>query len=255
MGKPGRPTERRDIGAAVSELVLRAGTMRVAELSQELGVSEVTIRKALDALERSGVVRRFHGEARAYDGDAIPFRMHIRYEEKKRIAELAAGLVEAGDTILLEAGSAAAMLAERLKGLRDLSVLTPNLFIARIFRGSKVRVVVIGGAYQEESESLVGQVAVEAVRRLGFSKAFVGVSGYTSEAGFTLNDFARAELTRAILERGAQNWILTDSLKFGAVHAAQVCGDLGLIRGVVTDPGIPDATRLALEGSGLRVLS
>jgi DeoR/GlpR family transcriptional regulator of sugar metabolism len=253
--KPGRPAERRDIAASVSELVLRSGTMRVADLSAELGVSEVTIRKTLAALEKSGVLTRFHGEARAYDGDAIPFRMHLRYEEKRRIALLAATLVEPGDTVLVEAGSAAALLAERLKTLRDLTVITPNLFIARIFRGSRVRVVVVGGAYQEESESLVGPLGVEAIASLGFSKAFLGVSGFTPASGFTLNDFARAELSRAIIGRGAENWILTDSTKFGAVHSAPICEDLGRLRGVVTDAGIPQSARSVLEAAGLRVLA
>ena len=208
--KVGRPAGRRDMNALVCNAVLKAGSRRVSDLAADLGVSEVTVRKSLDALERSGLVRRYHGEARAYDGDAIPFRMGLYYEQKLRIARLAADLVSPGDTILIEAGSAAALLAENLKDLRNLSVITTNLFIARIFRGTKVRVELTGGAYQDESESLVGPLAVDSIGRLGFSKAFIGVSGYTPETGFTLNDFARAEVTRAILTRGAENHILTN---------------------------------------------
>ena len=154
-GRPGRPpgsAGRQGTLSAVSQAVLKAGSRKVADLALDLGLSEVTVRKSLDELERQGVVRRFHGEARAYDGDAIPFRMGLRYAEKLRMAVLAAALVSPGDTILIEAGSAVAFLAERLKDSRDLTVLTPNLFIARIFRGTRVRVVVLGGAYQEESE-------------------------------------------------------------------------------------------------------
>jgi DeoR/GlpR family transcriptional regulator of sugar metabolism len=238
----------------VCDAVLKAGSRRVADLAVDLGVSEVTVRKSLDALERQGLVRRFHGEARAYDGDAIPFRMGLFYEEKRRIAGIAASFVSRGDTILIEAGSAAAFLAERLKEHRDITVVTPNLFIARIFRGTKVRVVVTGGSYQEESESLVGPVALAGLERLNFSKAFVGVSGYTPGTGFTLNDFARAELTRAILAKGAENWVLTDSSKFGRAHAATVCANLSLLRAVVTDPGIPAADRMALEAAGVTVV-
>jgi DeoR/GlpR family transcriptional regulator of sugar metabolism len=240
--------------ALVRDAVVKAGSRRVADLARELGVSEVTIRKSLDALERQGLIRRFHGEARAWDGDDIPFRMGLFYEEKRRIAELAAGLVSRGDTILIEAGSAAAFLAERLKGEKDLTVITANLFIARIFRGTRVRVVVSGGAYQEESESLVGPVAAAAIRALGFSKAFLGVSGWTAETGFTLNDFARAELSRTILERGAENYVLTDSSKFGRAHAAGICSDPSSIRAVITDPRIAPEYRAALEAAGTRVL-
>jgi len=113
---------------------------------------------------------------------------------------------------------------------------------------------VLGGAYQEESESLVGSLAVKALEGLGFSKAFVGVSGFTPASGFTLNDFSRAELTRAILAQGAENWILTDSSKFGASHAASICQDLSILTGIVTDPGLPGHCRDLLEGSGLKIL-
>ena len=248
-GKAGRPPIGRDISAEVANSVLRSGGRRVAELASEIGVSEVTIRRSLDALERRGILKRFHGEARPYDGDAIPFRMGLHVEAKRRIAELAESLVREGDTILLEAGSAVAYFAERLRSKRGLSVITPNLFIARIFRGSGVRVVVVGGAYQEESESLVGSMAVEAIAGAGFSKAFIGVSGFTVEAGFTLNDFARAEISRSILARGAENWVLTDSSKFGQTHAASIAEDLSGIRGIVTDAGLPGDCRLALEAS------
>jgi len=253
--RTGRPAGQRDLDALVCDAVFKAGSRRVADLAVELAVSEVTVRKSLDTLERRGLIRRFHGEARAWGGDDIPFRMGLFYEQKRRIAALAAALVNRGDTILIEAGSAAAFLAERLKAERDLTVVTTNLFIARLFRGTRVRVVVTGGVYQEESESLVGPAAVAAVRALGYSKAFIGVSGWTAATGFTLNDFARAEVSQAILERGADNYILTDSSKFGQAHAAALCADYALIRGVVTDPGIGAADRAALEAAGTSVLA
>lgn len=249
----------REIIDAVRDAVLKAGSCRVAELAVELGVSEVSIRKSLDELERQGIVRRFHGEARIYNSDDIPFRMHVHYAEKQAIADRAAALVEPGDTILLEAGSAVAMFAERIKEVRGLTVITSNLYIARLFRGSKVSVIVLGGFYQEESESLVGPQACAAIKSVGFSKAFFGVSGFTVAGGFMLNDIARAEVTRAILERGvdcgAKAWILTDSSKFGSSHAALVCSELSLIAGVVTDAGIPEDCRKRLEESGVAVLT
>ena len=245
---------KRDLAAAVSERVLRTGTARVADIAVDLGVSEVSVRKALDTLEGRGVVKRFHGEARAYDGDAIPFRMGLRYAQKRAIAEEASRLVERGDSILIEAGSAVAMLAERLRDLRDLTVVTTNVFIARIFKGSRARVVLTGGSYQAESESLVGSLAIRGLAEVGFSKAFVGVSGFSPGAGFTLNDPARAEVTRAIFARGADNYILTDSSKFGSSHAAVVCADLSRIRAVVTDPGIPEAHRALIEAAGAHVI-
>jgi DeoR/GlpR family transcriptional regulator of sugar metabolism len=248
-----------DIIDAVRDAVLKAGSCRVADLATRLDVSEVSIRKSLDELERQGIIRRFHGEARVYNGDDIPFRMHIRYVEKQAIAVRAAALVEPGDTVFLEAGSAIAMFAERIKDVRGLTVITSNIFIARLFRGSKARAIVVGGLYQEDSESLVGPSTCESIRSVGYSKSFIGISGFTIAGGFMLNDIARAEVTRSILEHGAEcgakAWVLTDSSKFGSSHAAQVCSDLSLVSGVVTDPGIPEDCRLSLEAAGVEVLA
>jgi DeoR/GlpR family transcriptional regulator of sugar metabolism len=247
-----------DIFNKVREIILRSGSYRVADLASELNVSEVSIRKSLNELERQGIVRRYHGEARLYDGDDIPFRMHAHYAEKQGIALRAAELVEESDTILLEAGSAIAMFAQRIRDVKGLTVITTNLFIARSFRGSKVRVIVVGGHYQKESESLVGPPTCDSIRKVGFSKAFLGISGYTIADGFMLNDLERADVTRTILERGAEcgakSYILTDSSKFGVSHASVVCSDPSLLAGVVTDVKIPAEYRAKLESMGVEVL-
>ena len=248
-----------DITNAVLEAIFRSGTSRVADLAADLGVSAVSVRKSLNKLEHQGLVRRYHGEARLYDGDDIPFRMHLHYAEKQGIARRAAELVAPGDTILLEAGSAIAMFAQRIRDTKGLTVVTTNLFIARSFRGSRTQVVVLGGLYQEESESLVGPSVSEAIRQTGFSKVFIGVSGFTHASGFMLNDVARADVTRAILERaaacGAKSWVLTDSSKFGVSHAAVVCTDLSLLNGIVTDSGVTDEYRSHFLAAGLQVLT
>jgi DeoR/GlpR family transcriptional regulator of sugar metabolism len=249
----------RDITNAVREAILRAGSGRVAELAVELGVSEVSVRKSLNELEKQGLVRRYHGEARLYDGDDIPFRMHVRYDAKQAIAIQAASLVEEGDSILLEAGSAIAMFAQRIRDIKGLTVITPNLFIARSLRGGRAKVMVLGGIYQEESESLVGPAVCEAIGTIGLSKVFLGISGYTFADGFMLNDMERANVTRAIIARAAackaSTWILTDSSKFGLSNTSIVCQDLGLLSGIVTDAGIPAAYRSHFEASGLRILT
>lgn len=247
-----------DIADALLEELLRTGNGRVADLATRLKVSEVSVRKSLNELEKQGLVRRYHGEARLYDGDDIPFRMHVHYAEKQVIAARAAELVAEGDTILLEAGSAIAMFAQRIRDVKGLTVITTNIYIARSFRGSKTKVIVLGGLYQEESESLVGPSVCEAIGGIGFSKAFLGVSGYTFANGFMLNDMGRADVTRAIIARatvcGAKIWILTDSSKFGMSHASVVCAEPGLLCGIVTDDNLSTEYRRSLDAAGLQIL-
>jgi DeoR/GlpR family transcriptional regulator of sugar metabolism len=245
---------KRNLEAEVSQLVLTGGPKKVTDLALEVGVSGVTIRKVLSSLEGKGVLRRFHGEARAFDSDEIPFRMGDRFQQKTAIAKAAAALVEAGDTILLEAGSTVSILAELLKDMHNLTVITPNLYVARLFRRTKVSVIVLGGLYQEASESFVGSIAKNALAELAFSKAFLGVTGFTRLTGFTLNDALRAEVTQTILARGAKNFILADSSKFGVTHLAPICPGPGLIQTVITDGGLPDEDGAFLEASGITVL-
>ena len=245
---------KRDLEALVSQIVLNQGPKKVTDLALELGVSGVTVRKVLSSLEKKGVVRRFHGEARAFDGDDIPFRMGARFDDKTRIARLAATFVEPGDTVLLEAGSTVSILAELIKGERNLTIITPNLFIARIFRGSGATVIVLGGLYQEASESFVGPIAKNALAELTFSKCFLGVTGFTQATGFTLNDSHRAELTQAILSKGAESYVLTDSSKFGALHLAPICRESSKIHTVITDAGLPEADEQFLVAAGVAVL-
>ena len=245
---------KRNLEQRISEIVQKDGPQRVTDLARDLGVSGVTIRKTLSTLETKGVVKRFHGEARAFQGDDIPFRMGSCFSEKTRIAQAAAGYVSPGDTILLEAGSTVSVLAEKIKGLRGLTVITPNLFVARLFRGTGVRVIVLGGFYQEASESVVGPVTKAALKDLSFSKCFLGVTGFTRSSGFTLNDSLRAEVTQAILAKGAASFVLADSSKFGALHLAPISTDLSNVHTLITDAGIPEDDQRYLEASGMIVI-
>lgn len=115
--------------------------------------------------------------------------------------------------------------------------------------------VVLGGMYQEESESLVGPMTRKALGDIGYSKAFLGATGFTPEIGFTLNDFSRAEISQEILSHGRENFILTDSLKFGERHIAPIGTGSGRVHTVITDSGISDDYRHFLENEGIVVVT
>lgn len=244
---------------AVWESIAKNESRKVAQLAEEFHVSQVSIRKCLNELERRGLVQRLHGGARIYKGDDIPFRMHVRYAEKQAIAKKAASLVAPGDTVFIEAGSAIAMFAELIKNVERLTVITPNVYVARLFRGTRTKVILLGGIYQAESESLVGPAVCEAIQSLGFSKAFLGISGFTMLDGFLLNDLARVEVSKCILARAAeceaQVWILTDSSKFGSPQIAKITSDYSLLTGIITDNGIPAEYKAHLESNGVKVLT
>ncbi len=225
------------------------GQATVRELAAIAGVSGVTLRQDLRALERDGLLRRTHGGATLLDSDNIVLRMGIRYEQKLLIARRAAELVEDGETVLLESGSANAVLARELAG-RHVQLVVTNIFIAQQIRpGDLAKVAVMGGVYQPDSGSVVGSMAQRNIESTFFTKAFLGMDGFTPDTGFTNRDMERAAVASLIVRRCGQCHILADSSKFGRTGMARICYPAELA-GVITDSGIPEKFAGAIRKSG-----
>ena len=112
-------------GNKILELLTKDNKIEVSHLAEELGVSQVTMRKDLDTLESKGVIKREHGFALLCSTDDINGRIAYHYEEKRKIAQKAAGLVSNGDTIMIENGSCCALLADTLTATKkDLTIIT-----------------------------------------------------------------------------------------------------------------------------------
>lgn len=238
--------------AAILEFLARNGSASVQELAGMSGVSVVTVRQDLSALENEGFLRRTHGGASLLESENISHRMSVRYEEKLRLAKKAAGLVSDNETVLIESGSANALLARELAS-RNVQIVAANLFVARQIRpGDLARVVVIGGMYQPESESVVGAMARQNIESTFFTAAFLGIDGFTGETGFTNRDMMRAEIAAIIVKRCKNSYILADSSKFGATAMARVCG-LGDVAGVITDKELPERFAGAIRKSGAKL--
>ncbi|MDZ7606712.1 MAG: DeoR/GlpR family DNA-binding transcription regulator [Cyclobacteriaceae bacterium] len=210
----------------------------VNQLTEKLGVSSVTIRQDLNILESEGLLKRVHGGAQINDSDNIAHRLGVHYEQKLRIARKALEFIREGDTILIESGSLNAILARELSAFNDLTVITTNLFIARqMQKFTQIKVIVPGGIYQHESESMVGQLAKLGIDQVNFAKAFIGVDGFTHETGFTSRDMLRADISSFIVQKCRLTFVLTDSSKFGHVELTKIC-DASAIQYVITDKAI-----------------
>ena len=204
-------------------LLDRDNQTTVRQLAEELGVSTVTIRQDLTFLESEGLLKRVHGGAVMKDADNIESRLGVNYEKKLRIARKVASLISDGETILIESGSANALLARELAN-RNVTIITTNVYIARQLRkGVQARVILPGGVYQQGSESLVGKITKACIDKLNYDKAFIGVDGYTTSAGFTSRDLFRAEVSSNIIIRCGDVFIVTDSSKFGNTGLTNIC--------------------------------
>ena len=230
--------------------------IEVAILAQRLGVSPVTMRKDLDALEKIGLIVREHGFAAIGSRENLNNRMAYHYEEKQRIARLAAESVQPGETVMIESGSCCALLAAALcKNKKDVTIITNSAFIADYVRGQKnSRVILLGGAYQNESQVMVGPLTALCAESFFVDKLFVGADGFMQSYGFMGTDMLRVETVCAMKSRAEKLNILTDSSKFTKRGVVNLMPFSDIDR-VYTDCDIPDAAKDILIGHDVEVLT
>ena len=174
----------------ILEVLTERERVEVSTLAEELGVSQVTMRKDLTELERRGLIRREHGFAVLRSADNVEGRLAYHYEEKRTIARRAADLVHDGDTIMVESGSCCALLVAELAAAgRDVTVVTNSAFIAGYVRdAASVQTVLLGGIYQKDSQVMVGPMVRTCVEGFYVDLLFAGADGFSPRTGFTNSD-------------------------------------------------------------------
>jgi DeoR family galactitol utilization operon repressor len=240
--------------AYILDRLAKDGSLSVAALSRDLGVSEVTIRANLKGLEARGLLLRTHGGAQASTFQSVLERQRHHVAEKERIALAAGELVRDGDSIMIEAGTTTAMLAKGLSGRQGVQVVTNStLSFAAARLNHALRLILTGGVFHHESESLVGAQAVDSIRGYNVRIAFIGTDGFTGERGLTTQFAEGAEVIRAMHERAEETWLVADSSKYGRAGFVSVLR-LDEVAGVVTDAGIGAESAEALRDLGVRVI-
>src|SRR6266498_936928 len=227
--------------------VARNGGARVSELTELLGVSDMTVRRDLDTLARRGLVRKVHGGAtlpRRGSSDEPGFEAKSGQERpaKDAIARRAAEFVEPGT-----AGTTTHALAHYLARVPELTVVTNSLPVAEVLdaSGRPDQTVVLSGGIRTPSDALVGPVAVRAIRSLHVDWAFMGVHGIHPEAGFTSPNLLEAETNRAVLASARRLVVLADHTKWQVVGLSTIAA-IEQASVVITDSRLPEVAREAL---------
>ncbi len=208
----------------ILQILGRNNRTSVAGLARMLHVSAVTIRQDLNFLESEGLLRRVHGGAVLREAEDLSDRLGVNYEQKLKIARKVASYVENGETVLIESGSVNALLARELVKDKKVTIITTNVYIARQFRKDEnAGIILLGGIYQRNSESLVGKMTKACIDQLNVGKAFIGIDGYTPATGFTSRDLLRAEIASHIIQKAREVFIVSDSSKFGRAELTNIC--------------------------------
>jgi DeoR/GlpR family transcriptional regulator of sugar metabolism len=238
----------------ILKIVSTKSNVAVKELANIFGISGVTVRQDLNYLEQQGFLKRIHGGVTFVNSDDISSRLLVNFEKKLEIARKALEYVDEGETVLIESGSTNTILARELINRGDITIITPNVFIARECRKSDENsAVLLGGVYQKESESLIGPMVKLCIDTVNFQKAFIGIDGFTRKAGFTSRDMMRADISSYIAQKCEQLFVLTDSSKFGRTELVRLF-DAEDVAFLITDDGISDSDRDFLTRKGIHIV-
>ncbi len=219
-----------------------ASRVSVPDLSARFGVSEVTIRKDLDALERRHLLRRVRGGAVALEGaDEGAFEMRLRHRTgaKRAIARAAAALVRDGDAIALDSSTTCYYLAQELAGRRGLVVLTNGLRTAEVLSESDATVVLPGGTLRRSSWSLVGDFGGVFAGRGRLARGFFGVRSLSPQLGLMELSQEETVVKRRLVSICDEVYGLFDSSKVGR-FGLHPFAEPGQITELITDTGVAD---------------
>lgn len=230
------------------------GTVRVSDLVWMLGVSDMTVRRDLDVLQREGMLEKVHGGAvvRAEPSAAEPgfeAKSTRQRAQKEAIAAQAAAYVKAGSAIAISAGTTTHAFARHLVTIPRLTVVTNSIWVAEELHrsGMSEMSVLLTGGLRTPSHALVGPIAISALKSLHLDAVFMGVHGMDARAGFSTPNLLEAETNRAMIASGRRLVVLADSTKWGIVGLSSMA-DLRDASIVISDTGLPDRGQEALTG-------
>ncbi len=249
------PAERR---ARIADIVKERQAVRVSSLSEDLGVSGMTIRRDLERLESEGVLVRTHGGAivkrHLVEESFYVERAQTHAEEKRRIAESAAALIRPGETVFLSSGTTAAQVLRHVDPSVEARVVTHNVGAVEEARGMRLEVILVGGLYRPRSNAVSGPLALEHVGRFHASKMLIGVDGFDLVEGLTTPTLGMAGVERAMIAQTRGDVVaLADSSKIGVVADVVICG-LDRVDVVMIDDGVDAGVRDELTRLGLRCM-
>lgn len=236
---------------AILELVQRYESVRVADLAEQLNVSESTVRNDLETLDEQGHLMRVRGGAIAKPEKQIdepaPYlsqKAQNHAPEKQAIARWSAGMIEDGDIILLDASSTVFHIAPFLQDRRELTVFTNGIDVARLLaKEPSNTVIILGGILRSNGNSITGEISRQLLQDYHVQTAFVSCSGFTPDQGFFEVDLREAQMKTLMIQAAQQCVALFDSSKIGRVGLT-VFGTLANFDYVVTDENI---TRPVIE--------
>jgi DeoR family transcriptional regulator, fructose operon transcriptional repressor len=230
------------------------GEVKVSELKEIFDVTDMTIRRDLEKMERSGLLKRTFGGAILVSKDvALRERSVVHWEEKERIGRLAASLVQTGESIFIDGGSTTFQVARHLPEEVDITVVTNAINVAAELSEKKISTIVLGGILIDTTKSMVGPVTLDTISRMAFDKVFLGATGFHPQHGFSNSNIHEAEIKRVAIQKAKEVYIVLDHSKFGKSSLVSFA-NLKDVHSIVTDESPSAELYIACQTSGTNIL-
>ncbi|WP_343207923.1 DeoR/GlpR family DNA-binding transcription regulator [Anaerolentibacter hominis] len=241
----------------IVQLLQKNGAMTTQRLSELLKVTPATIRRDLDFLENVGTLTRSWGRASLTPSVNVAPPTAVREErfmdDKKRIAEFAAQFVQAGDSIILDSSTTVLAMADNLKSISPLSVVTNFIPVAYAFANSSISLQYTGGFFENDMMSLIGPDCETFFRSISVSKAFIGTTSVRASQGFAVCSPFQSQVKRCMIEAAREVYLLMDPSKVDAFGINQFANFRDIDYLITTRPLSPSLEEQMRE-AGMKIL-
>jgi len=241
----------------IVDIVNRAGVVSVEELSQQLQVSAMTIRRDLDKLNRMGRLDRCHGGAVPLSAirseENYDQKMVSNHDAKMNIARICANFIKPGDSVFLDSGTTTFEIAMLIKETQDITIITNDVKIACALLSSPAKIILCGGIAQNVTGTVLGQMAEDMLRNFRVTTSFIGTSCVDEEFNITTPTLEKSFLKRAAIEIANTAYLAVDASKFYH-HALVRITNMSSFTGVVTDKVFSAGERKTLKSKNIEII-
>ena len=231
----------------IRRILEEKNTMSVKKLAKMLYVSETTVRRDLNELERQGFVKRIHGGAVFLAGTTQELPLYLRDRQnsdiKERLAHQAISHIKNGDVIFLDASSTVQRMVPLLSQFQNLTVITNGLKTAQDLSQLSHQVYCTGGLQLHNSFAYVGNFAEQMVRRFNADLFFFSSRGVSSDGNITDSSVEESQLRQVMFEQSQKRIFLCDSSKFNALYCCNLCR-VDQVDEIISDGSLPESWKL-----------
>lgn len=222
----------------ILEIIKSRKYCTVNYLSNQLFVAPITIRRDLTEMEAAGLITRCFGGATIpeYENREVPFEIRNKsnFSVKDALAKKAAGLIETGDVVFLDASSTVSHITEYLSPEQNLTVITNSTLIAERLKEKHIRCYLTGGMPVENSHALVGSIAEQTVSGLYANICFFSAQGIDENGVISDQSENESALRRLMIKNSKKAYFMFDGSKYDKRFAFKICSTRD-ITDIITD--------------------